>query len=343
MIHRKDDAEFFAGDVISKIIVLHPALGFPTSLTLTYKSYNGWLSKGLRHWDIDKIVLTDSFGRSHSLCQTSLSLVSGEPMRITLIPGDCDIMKSTNAVTFSTSPSSEEEVTTTSGRSRRDEIRSTGNIGFENLNDNKTVNKSNTSKSYIVDNDSQPNFSENLLEMIELSRSFEKQNSEIFEPILNNRFLSKKGRNLDKYDKKEILEPILKPKKQTNTMIDKDSISKETIDIKINQPKIEPISVQLLPIRLADILERAERYARETLLPLVTEQSPRFFDFKWGKKPQYFVTSKNTKFEVLDNSKPNFSVTSVHNNKSYITTAQQTVKVNSNQIEEKPFLFSGIY
>lgn len=38
-ITEKDDAELFAGDVISRILVPHPALGFPKSVSLTYKTY----------------------------------------------------------------------------------------------------------------------------------------------------------------------------------------------------------------------------------------------------------------------------------------------------------------
>lgn len=41
----------------------------------------------------------------------------------------------------------------------------------------------------------------------------------------------------------------------------------------------EPQTVQLLPFRLGELLQRAERYARETLLPLISVQAPRFFGF----------------------------------------------------------------
>lgn len=60
---RKDDTELFAGDIISRILVPHPALGFPSAITLTYKSYSGWLSRGLPLWRIFKVMLTDSFGK----------------------------------------------------------------------------------------------------------------------------------------------------------------------------------------------------------------------------------------------------------------------------------------
>lgn len=36
-------------------------------------------------------------------------------------------------------------------------------------------------------------------------------------------------------------------------------------------------TIQLFPFRLGELIERAERYARETLLPLISEQAPRIF------------------------------------------------------------------
>jgi hypothetical protein len=53
----------FAGDVLSQVLVPHPALGFPRNLTLTYIVYKGWLTKGLASWNINKIVLSDSEGK----------------------------------------------------------------------------------------------------------------------------------------------------------------------------------------------------------------------------------------------------------------------------------------
>uniref|UniRef100_A0A1B0DR18 Uncharacterized protein n=1 Tax=Phlebotomus papatasi TaxID=29031 RepID=A0A1B0DR18_PHLPP len=90
-ITEKDDTEFFAGERISRILVPHPALGFPTDITLTYKSYSGWLSRGLPVWNIYKVILTDSFGRSYSICKRFFTLESGKPELLALLPGDCHI------------------------------------------------------------------------------------------------------------------------------------------------------------------------------------------------------------------------------------------------------------
>lgn len=65
--YRKDDAEILAGEMISQILVPHPALGFPKNITLTYLAYKGWLTRGLSSWSIEKIILSDGFGKRFRL------------------------------------------------------------------------------------------------------------------------------------------------------------------------------------------------------------------------------------------------------------------------------------
>ena len=86
---RRDDEELFAGDFISKIIVPHPALNFPKNITITYQVYRGWLTRGLSSWSINKVILSDSFGESYSLCK-QYKMESGKPQRMTLQSGDCN-------------------------------------------------------------------------------------------------------------------------------------------------------------------------------------------------------------------------------------------------------------
>lgn len=88
-ITEKDDTEFFAGERVSRILVPHPALGFPHAITLRYKSYSGWLSKGLPQWTVNKVVLADSFGAKRSLCRTDIALYSDRPVYLQLDGGDC--------------------------------------------------------------------------------------------------------------------------------------------------------------------------------------------------------------------------------------------------------------
>ncbi|XP_011182031.1 uncharacterized protein Pnliprp1_0 [Zeugodacus cucurbitae] len=310
-ISEKDDSEFFAGDIVSKIIVPHPALGFPTTLSLHYKSYSGWLSKGLPHWDIDKVILTDSFGRSHSLCKPSTKLSSGTPVRLKLLTGNCELENQDEYGTYN--------VPTTTVPD------SNGQESIDNL-ETDSIDAAKQSKDYFnlgtsfrldqnnsyADNDLpwQPIFEgTNSLdkEVGESSRSLSVEPTEIFEPVLNDRRLGlKNARNLQEYGvtTEEIVEPVLKattPRvKKAKEIVFTDSPldTKKPEIIKItpiavhNGPELpkqnsqdEVITVQLLPFRLGDLLQRAERYARETLLPLISVQAPKFFGFNVGGSP----------------------------------------------------------
>jgi hypothetical protein len=45
----------------------------------------------------------------------------------------------------------------------------------------------------------------------------------------------------------------------------------------VTEDKSDTVTVQLFPYRLADIFEKAERYARQTIIPLLSEQFPKIF------------------------------------------------------------------
>lgn len=310
--YRKDDSEFFAGDIVSKIIVPHPALGFPTTLSLHYKSYSGWLSKGLPHWDIDKVVLTDSFGRSHSLCKPSTKLSSGTPVRLKLLTGNCELENQEEYGTYNVPTTS---VPDSNGQESIDNLETDSidaakqSKDYFNLGTSFRLDKNNT----YPENDMpwQPIFEgTNSLdkEVGESSRSLSVEPTEIFEPVLNDRRLGlTNARNLQEYGvtTEEIVEPVLKattPRvKKAKEIVFTDSPldTKKPEIIKItpittirNGPELpkqnsqeEVITVQLLPFRLGDLLQRAERYARETLLPLISVQAPKFFGFNVGGSP----------------------------------------------------------
>ncbi|KAI4462145.1 lipase [Holotrichia oblita] len=87
---KKEDEEMRLGDSISRIVVPHPILLPPSNIQLLYTSYNGWLTSGLQQWKIDKIVLSDSYGKSVSICRKNLVLDSGIPVILPLYPGDCN-------------------------------------------------------------------------------------------------------------------------------------------------------------------------------------------------------------------------------------------------------------
>ncbi|TMW42475.1 hypothetical protein DOY81_012446 [Sarcophaga bullata] len=304
-ISEKDDSEFFAGDIVSKIIVPHPALGFPTTLSLNYKPYSGWLSKGLPHWDIDKVVLTDSYGRSYSLCKPNTKLSSGAPVRFKLKPGNCELDNQDEYGAFTSKPSTTTEVPDSLGQ---ESINLPEADAIETIKKRKNFLNLGTSfkleenQSYPLDDSGdlpwQPILEGNALdkELGETSRSFSSQPEEIFEPILNDKRLNvNRARNLHE----EIVEPVLKAttprvKKgkeiilsEEETLVPEKTQRPEFIKIttitKTEKPKSnseeQTITVQLFPFRLGELLQRAERYARETILPLISVQAPRFFGF----------------------------------------------------------------
>ncbi|KAH8416382.1 hypothetical protein KR222_001186, partial [Zaprionus bogoriensis] len=335
-ISEKDDAEFFAGDIVSKIIVPHPALGFPTTLSLHYKSYSGWLSKGLPHWDIDKVVLTDSFGRSHSLCRPSTKLSSGSPVRMRLQAGNCELDNQDDYGAYTTqSPGPASALPTSTDAPTGDSSVQESGLsavvdGVESVKQRKDIFNLGTSfklaqnQTYPLDQTDelpwQPILVGNSLdkdaneaEAAESSRSLsdalptagQQPTNEIFEPVLKDRRLAvNRGRNLHEAAAaatEEIVEPVLKattprakhgkdlqlPEVPELEQINKTASSSKSspspespkMMAQLSSGQDEPQMVQLLPFRLGELLQRAERYARETLLPLISVQAPRFFGF----------------------------------------------------------------
>ncbi|XP_034489839.1 uncharacterized protein LOC117793589 [Drosophila innubila] len=381
-ISEKDDAEFFAGDIVSKIIVPHPALGFPTTLSLHYKSYSGWLSKGLPHWDIDKVVLTDSFGRSHSLCRPSTKLSSGSPVRMRLQAGNCELDNQDDYGAYTTQPPASLPPGTDApplDSSVQESGLSATVDGVESVKQRKDIFNLGTSfklaqnQTYPLDQSDelpwQPILVGNSLdkdaneaEAAESSRSLsdnlapgQQPTSEIFEPVLKDRRLSlNRGRNLHEYTTtEEIVEPVLKattPRAKhgkdlhlpdveppaDNKATTQTTNTSESRAATPTTPKMmaqlasgqeEQQTVQLLPFRLGELLQRAERYARETLLPLISVQAPRFFGFNVtphdreqsrtgeSRKPRYIPRYEEAAF---------LNTTSSSNRRNSETSTEQT-------------------
>lgn len=320
-ITEKDDAEFVAGEVISRILVPHPALGFPHSITLMYKSYSGWLSKGLPSWTIHKIVLTDSFGESKSLCRRDITLMSEVPVYLELKNGNC-YTPDENDITYSpelNKPSREAINSKYEKESNKDEKLKYFEDDADKFREKKDV--INLGTNFKITQNSTYTYSESTDQLP-------------WQPILD-------GNSLDKSDATEssrmfpvIVEPIVKSRKhvatetrnqsketgrslspsddlvfvdQLSSKADETTTTTTTEQSRLNKIKNAFVpsnevtrsrentffTIQLLPFKLGDLFERAERYARETLLPLISEQAPRFFGFGVGdpksdKSPKYF-------------------------------------------------------
>ncbi|XP_003402205.2 uncharacterized protein LOC100644110 [Bombus terrestris] len=108
---------------------------------------------------------------------------------------------------------------------------------------------------------------------------------EIREPVLQ---IDKKetGRSL-KFP--EITEPILRPRSaRQNVRNEIHSREKQKEEIQETSSTSRAFTVQFLPERLAGILAQAERYARQTLLPLISQYTPSFVTGSRYEEPKYF-------------------------------------------------------
>lgn len=62
---RKDDEQLQVGGSLSRIVVPHPVMQEPRGVQLLYTAYSGWISSGLARWSVDKVTLSDSFGKRY--------------------------------------------------------------------------------------------------------------------------------------------------------------------------------------------------------------------------------------------------------------------------------------
>lgn len=322
-ITEKDDTELFAGDVISRILVPHPALGFPHSISLTYKSYSGWLSKGLPHWTIHKLVLTDSFGTKMSLCKRRMSLYSEKPVYMKLLPGDCYIPEENDVTSglsiSSEKPPDEDEATTKNEMNKIQEYKHSTSSPYDDdvdrLREKKEIInlgsnfKISTNSTYTYD--AQPNqlpWHPVLENGNSLDRDGEKHNQHASDKSYNKETVRDEGETgrsisfepripMRFPDVDEIIEPILKSTTQKNRKMKNVPVENGSSNDVVKPRENSFFTIQLLPFRLGELIERAERYARETLLPLISEQAPRFFGFggaggssdtKSDRMPKYF-------------------------------------------------------
>jgi len=79
-----------SGAKIEKLIVAHPALDRPVEVQILYIAYEGWIYSGRYQWSVDKLTITDGFGKQLSFCKDQGELLpSGIPIPRKLQLGDC--------------------------------------------------------------------------------------------------------------------------------------------------------------------------------------------------------------------------------------------------------------
>ena len=295
---RRDDQELYTGDLISKIIVPHPALNFPKNITITYQVYRGWLTRGLSAWSVNKIILSDSFGESYSLCK-HFKLESERPQRMTLQPGNCHEKEMTLRAEKATKEALAKLRTTTTTPKTTTELFETFNITdvielgkHIPLQRNETeivVTKTTTA----VMSSTTTTTTEKVMTItsgaawtpiLSSSENITKPASSNSSEVDEEKFLNT-GERMPKKAKTEKRSfgesgednlintvPIRDDSSDIDEEISEDTIADESMDDKF-------VTVQLFQYRLGDVFERAEKYARFTLFPLLSEQISNIFNF----------------------------------------------------------------
>ncbi|XP_063361542.1 uncharacterized protein LOC134650516 [Cydia amplana] len=237
------------------MIVPHPALGVPLRATVHYAGYSGWLTAGAKVIRLHKLLIADSFGKTSSFCKKGLQLLSDEAIELPLYPGDCQIQDTdTNSTT--------EELI------ERDTSTKAAPV---ELHDNE------------LSDEPPPRLADTA------GRAFGVTNTklapsgaiEIAEPVLKPRQHKTSRQRAD--EPAEISEPLLRatraPRSTTPPVRKAKNYDMSTTPTYEDQAdaadKETSFAVQFLPSRLASFISRAERYARDTLLPLVSAYAPR--------------------------------------------------------------------
>lgn len=278
-------------------------MNFPKNLTVTYQVYRGWLTRGLSAWSINKVILSDSFGESYSLCKRT-KLESDRPHRITLQPGDCHeeelLLLAEKAEKEALAKS---ESTTTNTPQSSTEIYPTFNITDviqlgqhiplerDPLDRNETESvvvpmsttsknfKSTTEKSSTMRDSWKPMITSNITKPAQ-ALSFN-NTSDIDEKSLNLGERMPKKAKTEKRSFGEIGEddlmnsvPVREDSSDIEEPLSDDAIT--TMDEAVDKL----VTVQLFQYRLGDVFEKAEKYARFTLFPLLSEQISNIFNLE---------------------------------------------------------------
>ncbi|KAL4708365.1 hypothetical protein ACJJTC_019601 [Scirpophaga incertulas] len=263
-----------AGARFSRVVVPHPALGVPLRASLTYSAYAGWLSAAARRLRLDKLLIADSFSKTSSFCKKGLELQSEESLELHLYPGDCKIEED-NSLQNDTKDAVD--------LLAKENVTKGGSI--DPL-DNELSEDSPHRPFVLVDNAEWTGADSGRAFGMTNVKTAPNGEVEIAEPVLRPRQRKAPRQRSDTADEThEISEPILRPTQPPRPTTPPPSRKAKNYDISTT-PTYDALSyraekdetsfaVQFLPSRLASFISRAERYARDTLLPLVSAYAPR--------------------------------------------------------------------
>ncbi|KAI4482304.1 hypothetical protein M0804_008855 [Polistes exclamans] len=278
---RKDE-ELLVGVTLQKIVVPHPAVNNVQSIEIKYTAYSGWLSSGLVTWSIDKVALVDSFGKTLSICKNGLILESGRASRLPLYSGDCEIPVEKENITNPMIVPLERMVQDRQGGIgpfTKDQ-----NYDFRNAYSNEFTSKKRTgTKGVGPFTKDQKN-----IRLVDGSNDYE--NSD--DSSSNSWKIVEISNGGESLKLSEITEPILRPRSTRQNLNKRNtSFDEERQDDEIQETSstsTRGFTVQFLPERLAGILAQAEKYARQTLLPLISQYTPSFVSGLRQEEPKYF-------------------------------------------------------
>ncbi|CAG9772850.1 unnamed protein product [Ceutorhynchus assimilis] len=303
-LSKKDDEEMKLGESISKIVVLHPVLSQPLKIEILYTAYSGWLSSGLTKWKMDKVLLMDSFGKISSFCKKALVLESGVPILLPLHPRDCG---TTTTKENDTSMQQTENIHAAFIPYNRNEnslldIEAESSRAFNSrVVKADPINKKNADSDGLIREIVEPILKTHSIKNARAHVQGKNKSTEITEPILGPTTLRSNNNSSNEKNKLKLAiewqkeengnEEKWKRQDESKALKEFDSDTNKSPQLPPNPNPIDSIvsTVQFLPRRLARMFEQAEKYARETILPLVSTYTPRFISDFIGtrEEPKY--------------------------------------------------------
>jgi hypothetical protein len=274
-------------------------------------------------WTLNKVILSDSFGESFSLCK-NIELEAGVPVEVTLYPGDCHEEELLFAAT-STTTSTTRKPKVTNSSNKSGEIIELGRHTVIGNDSSKAATEK--SPSLTVSDTWKP---------IETTQSIIKNVNDTASSLnLTASDFLNTGERMPKAKTEKRSFGVTDDDEDSQRSIRDDSSSlEETIDegidddmmqVNANEAEEKFLTVQLFPYRFGDIFERAEKYARNTLFPLLSEQISNIFSVETKAEK---ASSKNNAISIVSKSPSKKTTRKFEENNDLVMSASSYVSQN---------------